>query len=1156
MGSTFNFVFETQLELLQNGDRFYYLSRTAGMHFAAELENNSFAQLIMLNTDATHLPADVFSTPAYILEVDQSRQFTGLGPDGNDDPTGGTVLTPLVIRDNPGTTGPDANYLHYTGEDHVVLGGTAGNDTIISSIGDDTLYGDAGNDRLEGGDGVDNIMGGTGDDIITDMGGDDVLKGNEGNDVIQGGNGLNTLFGGSGHDFIITGEDISTTFGGEGNDFILGTQMNLPTMGNEGDDWIEIGTQDGAGGDNFDPLEAGTVIGHDVFITGSGFDEVDGEGGDDVMVGSDGEDHFAGGGGFDWASYKFDQFGVTVDLNVNDFIEPPIAPSAAGILDRFAQVEGLSGSAFGDVLRGDDADLAEIDTPDAQNSALTRIDLISGLQDFLGAGVTRFASGNIILGGDGSDIIEGRGGDDLIDGDKSFNVRVSVRATVDADNNGIADRDANGELILGSEIRSVDSITELVPDMLAGTYNPGQLQIVREILPGSGGFSFDTAVFSGNRADYTVIVNDGGTPLIFSDDIVTVADNVAGRDGVDRLTGIERLQFNDVSETLVPGLNADPAGEATISDDTPAVGQLITASALGVTDPDNISVTNPTGAITGRVTFVWQVELDPVGAPGVFTDIVDESTGNPATAFGTSFRVSADLEGLALRVKALFRDANGVPETVFSAPTAPVAAGTAPAAPTPLPDGSNVFSAGVHLIQADLAFILDQIIIAERHAAGESLNDLLPNARMPFGLRTVTGEFNNVVQGQSDFGASDTLFPRLTDPFFRDDQDGDSLALGPPPAPVVTNTDYASGGDVVDADPRIISNLIVDQTSRNPAAVAVAGSAGADLVWGTDDDLLNDGVSIIATHQGLDGLLGTQDDIAEFSFDNVTPDEGLSAPFNLWFVFFGQFFDHGLDLVQKGGSGTVFIPLQPDDPLILGRDGTPGTADDLPAHLRFMVLTRATNQPGPDGILGDNPATPLIDEGADDIHEHTNTTTPFVDQNQTYTSTPSHQVFLREYQLNGAGDPVATGKLITNRDLVDGVFGNGNDVDLGGMSTWAVVKAQARDLLGIELSDYDAVNVPMIHADPYGNFIPGPNGFAQLVVGPGDDGILGTADDDVVEGNPAAPISPLAVGAVRTGHMFLADIAHTANPFSSQGVPARPRRRRRSRWYAGRRLLR
>src|SRR5262249_55227964 len=33
LGSTFQFVFETQLENLQSGDRFYYLSRTAGLNF-------------------------------------------------------------------------------------------------------------------------------------------------------------------------------------------------------------------------------------------------------------------------------------------------------------------------------------------------------------------------------------------------------------------------------------------------------------------------------------------------------------------------------------------------------------------------------------------------------------------------------------------------------------------------------------------------------------------------------------------------------------------------------------------------------------------------------------------------------------------------------------------------------------------------------------------------------------------------------------------------------------------------------------------------------------------------------------------------------------------------------------------------------------------
>ena len=47
LGSTFNFVFETQMENLQNGDRFYYLSRLAGLNFLTEMENNSFAKLVM-----------------------------------------------------------------------------------------------------------------------------------------------------------------------------------------------------------------------------------------------------------------------------------------------------------------------------------------------------------------------------------------------------------------------------------------------------------------------------------------------------------------------------------------------------------------------------------------------------------------------------------------------------------------------------------------------------------------------------------------------------------------------------------------------------------------------------------------------------------------------------------------------------------------------------------------------------------------------------------------------------------------------------------------------------------------------------------------------------------------------------------------------------
>jgi Animal haem peroxidase len=78
LGSTFNFVFETQMERLQDGDRFYYLERTAGLNFLTELEGSSFAKLVMANTDATHLPGDIFTTPKWILEVNAIRQRNDL----------------------------------------------------------------------------------------------------------------------------------------------------------------------------------------------------------------------------------------------------------------------------------------------------------------------------------------------------------------------------------------------------------------------------------------------------------------------------------------------------------------------------------------------------------------------------------------------------------------------------------------------------------------------------------------------------------------------------------------------------------------------------------------------------------------------------------------------------------------------------------------------------------------------------------------------------------------------------------------------------------------------------------------------------------------------------------------------------------------------
>ena len=1020
LGSTFNFVFETQMEALQNGDRFYYLSRTAGLNFGTELENNSFAKLIMLNTDVTHLSNTVFLTPAFTLEVTQANQFTGLGVGGRADPTGGIMINgvevvPLVIRDNPDTVGTDSNFLHYTGEDHVVLGGTAADDIIISGEGDDTVYGDGGNDVLEGGAGNDAVLGGAGDDIITDSFGDNRLEGNAGNDVIVAGKmGVagNLILGGDGQDFIITTEDISTTFGGQGDDFILGAKTNLPPTGNEGDDWIEKGTQDGAPGDNFSPLLNDDVVGNDIFVGGGGFDEMIGEGGDDIFVGSDAQDKMDGMSGFDWVTFKNDQVGVTADLSLAALAQPhgnapnqnagvfnPVGASPASILDRFAEVEGLSGSNFGDVLKGDDVDAVTIlNHGGATGGALTNVDLIRGLAQFLsdaGLPTTGFATGNIILGGNGSDLIEGRGGDDLIDGDKWINVRIAVYAPGDVNHTG-------------PEIASFDSMVDMIPFMLDRTYNPGQLKAVREILPGTstGGAAFDTAIFSGLQSEYTVTQDTRGTANL-ADDVWTVTDTVAGRDGTDTLLHIERLQFADTQRVLVPGLNAQPVGRPTVTDGNGGditVGDTLTVSMLGVSDANNVTAGNPQGLVNNTsVSYYWQFEANP--GSGVFEDIILLPAGDLAfqSADGTSFKVSPDLAGLSLRVKAIYQDGHGTTEVVFSQPTGVVVPGApvVPTAPTPVVNATEG-GPGLNMVRSDLNFILDQIKIAEAEADGQNILSLIPNIRAPLGLRAVDGSNNNLMNlngiNNTEFGAADNTFPRLTDPVFNPAEGAPAGFFGPG-SPAIPGSSYQqTSGNVFDSQPRTISNLIVDQTSNNPAAYATAYDVGADgvLNFGAEgsDDVLKDGVRIVAS-PGLDGQFGTGDDHDVYMFENTAPDAGLSAPFNAWMTFFGQFFDHGLDLVTKGGSGTIFIPLQPDDPLYV-----PG------GNANFMVLTRATNQPGADGVLGT----------ADDIHEHSNTTTPFVDQNQTYSSHPSHQVFLRGYLLTDDG-PIATGRLITNRDL-------------------------------------------------------------------------------------------------------------------------------------------
>jgi Ca2+-binding RTX toxin-like protein len=461
------------------------------------------------------------------------------------------------------------------------------------------------------------------------------------------------ILGGTGIDFIVGGEDLKEIFGGQGGDFILSGNSDDEFFGNEGDDWMEGGSgHDALVGDNGNPFGQGDVNGNDVMIGGPGDDDSDGETGDDIFVAGAGIERLEGMLGFDWATYRDETDGVEVDMNIQVFTPPHVPASPNSFLDRFEQVEGLSGTQFSDILRGDDAVAADLVGHELRN-----FDLIAGLKSgpnpLFNAGVFEFAAGNILLGGAGSDSIEGRGGNDIIDGDAYLNVHLSIRDANDPD----------------LELFTANSLAEFQEQMFAGLINPSQIKIVREILT-SATPDFDTAIFSDVISNYAI---EGGGVDENGDGYITVShDDPAlgvglGIDGVDRVRNIERLQFADATVVL-SGNNAAPDGLLTLSTDAPTEDQPLTVSALGVTDADNVSASNPTGAITGTVQYFWQSET----APGVFADIEREFFGEAIKATGTTFTPSDAESGQVLRVRAIYQDGHGVIEEVFSAPTQPV----------------------------------------------------------------------------------------------------------------------------------------------------------------------------------------------------------------------------------------------------------------------------------------------------------------------------------------------------------------------------------------------------------------------------------------------------------------------------------------------------
>ena len=112
LGDTFNHVFQDTLTNLQEGDRFYYLGRLAGLQLLTAVEGNTLADMFIRNSDLDTLPALLFEVPGVVIDA-QPTPATATPALGAGD---GTISVDAVVAAGPGRFGRPAprRHLHRT----------------------------------------------------------------------------------------------------------------------------------------------------------------------------------------------------------------------------------------------------------------------------------------------------------------------------------------------------------------------------------------------------------------------------------------------------------------------------------------------------------------------------------------------------------------------------------------------------------------------------------------------------------------------------------------------------------------------------------------------------------------------------------------------------------------------------------------------------------------------------------------------------------------------------------------------------------------------------------------------------------------------------------------------------------------------------------
>ncbi|ESQ92957.1 hypothetical protein ABAC460_01530 [Asticcacaulis sp. AC460] len=374
------------------------------------------------------------------------------------------------------------------------------------------------------------------------------------------------LLGTGGHNRLDGGDDADQILGGAGHDTVYGG-------GN--DDIIDGGTGN-------DVLSGG--YGHDAMDGGAGHDRMDGDGGTDILIGGTGNDTLNGGDGEDYLCAGFDGDRLMTNWGADRF------DGGAG-LDTAILFRGAATAAIRFDLR--DTSVAQV----LDNGAsVVNIEMVSL---FTGRGADSLIGGarnDTYFAGAGNDTLDGWHGDDLLYGE----------AGNDLIQGGNGDDHMNGGL--GHDTLAGGAQNDILTgdsgeDLLTGGAGDDRID---------GGAGIDTAVYSGNKADYEVYRGGDGD--------VVLRDLRPNADGTDTLVLVDRLAFADGTVTMAHMLarGRAPVAQAdvvTVSED--GVAKVNVLANDSDDDGDTLSVVSVTAAdpnLSVAFTRAGQVTVTPGAA--------------------------------------------------------------------------------------------------------------------------------------------------------------------------------------------------------------------------------------------------------------------------------------------------------------------------------------------------------------------------------------------------------------------------------------------------------------------------------------------------------------------------------------------------------------